>query len=402
MLCPFPSPLWGGVREGGTKLAMRVAVQITPLPGPPPQGGRELTKLLRCLVAIFAFVVFAAASAARADAPFYKGKTLTLLINFAAGGPTDIEGRLLAKHIVKHIAGNPTLIVQNKDGAAGMVGATYLGEVGPRDGTMFGYLTGTAWSYVIDRAAYRADLRSYEFIGYQPGTTVYYLRTDVPPGMKAPADIMKAQGLIMGGLGAESAKDLLQRLTFDMLGLQYRYVTGYRSSSTARLAVQNGEVNMHSESSPAYFAVVEPSLVKTGKVLPLWYDPDSDGKTVAPYQIMEHTGVAPFDAFYKMVKGGPPSGPLWEAYKTSLSINGQLQRLVVMPPGSPPPAVAAMRKALAELNDDKDYAADAMTAIQFVPHYEISPDLDKTVAARLTIPPEMRTFITDYMKKVAK
>ena len=47
------------------------------------------------------------------------------MINFAPGGPTDIEGRLFAKHIVKHIDGQPTIVVQNKDGAGGMVGASY-------------------------------------------------------------------------------------------------------------------------------------------------------------------------------------------------------------------------------------------------------------------------------------
>jgi tripartite-type tricarboxylate transporter receptor subunit TctC len=356
----------------------------------------------RLLPFILAAALALGLSAARAGEPFYKGKTLTLLINFAAGGPTDIEGRLFAKHIVKHIDGNPSLIVQNKDGASGMVGAAYLGEVGPRDGSMIGYLTGMAWSYVIDPGAYRADVRDYQYIGYQPGTTVYYMRTDVPPGMKQPADIMKAQGLVMGGLGIDSAKDLLQRLTFDMLGLQYRYVTGYRSSNTARLAVQSGEINMHSESTPSYFGVVEPSLVKTGKVLPLWYDPDSDGKTVWPYKVMEHTAIAPFDVFYKTVEGAPPSGPLWEAYKTGLSVNGQLQRIVAMPPGSPPAAVAALRKALVDLNDDQDYATDALKAIQFVPHYEVSQNLNDVVRRRLTISPEMRSFITDYMKKVAQ
>src|SRR5579862_7946086 len=203
---------------------------------------RKLLCLIGALIALLN-------SPARAEEPFYKGKTLTLLINFAAGGPTDIEGRLLAKHIVKYIDGNPALIVQNKDGAAGMVGAAYLGEVGPRDGTMFGYFTGTAWNYVMQPEKYHVDFRDYVFLSYQPGTTVYYIRTDIPPGMKTPADLMKAQGLVMGGLGADSAKDLLQRLTFDMLGLQYRYVTGYRSSSTARLAVEKGEVNMHSEST---------------------------------------------------------------------------------------------------------------------------------------------------------
>ena len=355
---------------------------------------------------VLSVLVFAAlllgVSAAQADEPFYKGKQVTLLINFAAGGPTDIEGRLLAKHIAKHIDGHPTVIVENKDGAAGMVGAAYLGEVGPRNGTMFGYFTGTAWAYLIDPAKFRVDLRNYEFVGYQPGTTVYYMRADVPPGMKAATDIMKAQGLIMGGLGVDSAKDLLQRLTFDMLGLKYRYVTGYRSSSTARLALEKNEINMHSESTPSYFGVVEPTLVKTGKVIPLWYDALYDGKTFISDAVMAHTGIAPFPGFYEKVKGALPSGPLWDAYKVALTVNAQMQRLVVLPPGSPPAAVAALRKALAALNDDKDYAADAMKAIQFVPHYTINSNLDKEVRDRLTISPPMREFILSYMKKAGK
>jgi len=288
--------------------------------------------LLRKLIVLSAAVCLAATGAARADEAFYKGKRLTLLINFAPGGPTDIEGRLLAKHIVKHIEGAPTLIVQNKDGASGMVGAAYLGEVGPKDGTMFGYLTGTAWSYVIDPGAFRVDFRSYDFLGYQPGNAVYYIRTDTPPGMTAPADLMKAQGLVVGGLGADSAKDLLLRLTFDMLGLNYRYVTGYRSSNAARLALQNGEINVHSESTPGYFGVVEPSLVRTGKVMPFWYDPNYDGKAFSPAKVMAHSAVPAFPDFYQMVKGAAPSGPLWEAYKTNLAVDAQLLRTVAMPP----------------------------------------------------------------------
>src|SRR6202023_1802040 len=85
------------------------------------------------------------AGSGRADEPFYKGKRLTLLINFAAGGPTDIEGRLFAKYLVKHIAGQPGMIVQNMDGAGGLIGAQYLGEIAPKDGTVVGYLSGSAW-----------------------------------------------------------------------------------------------------------------------------------------------------------------------------------------------------------------------------------------------------------------
>jgi tripartite-type tricarboxylate transporter receptor subunit TctC len=356
----------------------------------------------RSLHVIIAAALVLGATAARAEEPFYQGKRLTLLINFAPGGPTDVEGRLLAKHIVKHIAGNPLIIVQNKDGASGMVGAAYLGEVGPKDGTMFGYLTGTSWNAVIDPAAFRVPFASYAFIGAQQGNAVYYMRADTPPGIKVPADLMQAEGLVVGGLGADSSKDLLERLTFDMLGLHYRYVTGYRSSNTARLALQNGEINVHSESTPGYFSVVEPSLVKAGTVIPLWYDATYNGKSFAPLPAMAGKGIMTFPEFYKAVKGGTPSGELWEAYKTNLAVDAQMLRLVAMPPDSPPAAVAALRQALIALNDDPDYSADAMTAIQFVPHYEVSANLDQTVRDRLTISPEMRSFITGYMKKVAK
>ncbi len=187
-----------------------------------------------------------------------------------------------------------------------------------------------------------------------------------------------------------------------MLGLKYRYVTGYRSSNTARLALENGEINMHAESTPSYFGVVEPNLVNTGKVIPVWYDPSYDGKTFSTPKVLQHVTFPSFPNFYKMVKGAMPSGPLWEAYKTNLAIDAQMLRIIAMPPGSPPAAVAALRKALAALNDDKAYAADAMTAIQFVPHYVVNADLDQQVRGRLTISPEMRTFITAYMKKAGK
>ena len=190
------------------------------------------------------------APAAAAEEPFYKGKRLTLLINFAAGGPTDIEGRLFAKYLVKHIAGEPQIIVQNMDGAGGLVGAQYLGEVAPRDGSVIGYLSGTAWIYVSDPDRWRVDFRKYEFVAYQPGTTIHFMRTDLPPGMHQPADIAKAQGLIAGGLSADTSKDLRLRLALDMLGVPYKYVTGYRSSPPARLALQRGEISMYSESPP--------------------------------------------------------------------------------------------------------------------------------------------------------
>ena len=71
----------------------------------------------------FLFAVFLVLTPAFAgQAPYYQGKNIIFLINFAAGGPTDIEGRIVARHLAKHIPGNPTVIVQNMAGAGGVTG----------------------------------------------------------------------------------------------------------------------------------------------------------------------------------------------------------------------------------------------------------------------------------------
>ncbi|MGH7812005.1 MAG: hypothetical protein ACREP5_17145 [Candidatus Binatia bacterium] len=68
-----------------------------------------------------------------AERPFYQGKNITFLINFSAGGPTDIEGRIVARHLAKYIPGNPVVVVQNMSGAGGVTGMNFLGEVAKPD-----------------------------------------------------------------------------------------------------------------------------------------------------------------------------------------------------------------------------------------------------------------------------
>jgi putative tricarboxylic transport membrane protein len=349
-----------------------------------------------------AAAVLALASSARADDAFYKGKRLNLLINFAAGGPADIEGRLFAKHLGKHIEGEPGVIVQNKDGAGGLIGTNYLGELAPRDGTMAGYLTAAAWNYVIEPGSYRVDFKSFEFVGYEPVNVVYYMRADTPPGMADAAAILKATDLVAGGLSADSSKDMLIRLTLDMLGVPFKYVTGFRSSAPARLALQRGEINFFSESSPSYFGVVEPNLVKTKQVIPVWYDPIYDGKTFSPFRQMDEQGVPGFPDFYRKVKGGAPAGPLWDAYRTNLAVDSAMLRIIAFPPGSPPAAVAALRKAVERLNSDKDFADECLKAIQFAPQYITGTDINERVRRTLVVDPAVRTFVAHYVKTPPK
>src|SRR5690349_7103445 len=147
-------------------------------------------------------------AAGHAQEPYFAGKRLTILVNFAPGGSTDTEARVFARHIGRLIDGQPSVVIQNMDGAGGLVGAKYVGEVAPRDGTLAGYFTATGFIYALGPERFKADFKTYEFVGIQPGTAINFVRTDVEPGMKEPNDIIKAKNLIIGSLAPDSSKGM--------------------------------------------------------------------------------------------------------------------------------------------------------------------------------------------------
>jgi tripartite-type tricarboxylate transporter receptor subunit TctC len=355
---------------------------------------------MRVLLAAICAAVSLETTAAGAQQPYYKGKRLSVLINFAAGGPADIESRLFGRHLVKHIEGSPTLVFQNMDGAGGLVGAQYLGEVAAKDGTVIGALTGTAWIYASDPGRWRVDFGKYEFIARSPSTTIHFVRTDVPPGLKTPQDIVKAKGLIGGGLSADTSKDLRMRLGLDMLGVPYQYVTGYRSSPPARLALQRGEIHMFAESPPSYRSVVVPQLISTGIAIPVWYDEIADPPV--PSGQLEGLSIPSFPQLYKSIKGKMPSGEYWEAYRTLYEMNNALLRLVALPPGAPREAAVALRRAVERLAHDKEFAAEAKKIVEYVPEYETAADLSDQVRKAMVVSPQMRDYINAYTRNVPK
>jgi len=354
------------------------------------------------LAAFFSGAALAASltpgTASAQSGDFYAGKRLIVLVNYAAGGPADIEGRFFARHLARHLAGSPTVVVQNMDGAGGMVGATYIGEVAPKDGTMLAMLTASAWQFATETAKRKVDFKSYEFVAYQPSTTVYFMRTDVNPGIKQPSDLGKATGIIAGGLSADSAKDLMIRLTLDMLGHKYKYVTGYRGSNAARLAMAQKEINFYSESPPSYRTVVVQSLVDKGEAIGLFYDPMWDGKNFTKSKQVDGLPIPSFPDLYREIKGELPKGPLWELYLTALQLTGQVFRVAVLPPGTPKAATEALQAAINKLATDKQFAEEAMKAFAYVPEFVAGPDTAETVRAMLNTTPALRAQVADYVK----
>jgi hypothetical protein len=332
-------------------------------------------------------------------ADFYAGKTLSMLVNFTPGGPTDVEARLLARHIAKHLPGNPQVVVRNMGGAGGVIGANWLGEVAPPDGLTVGYFTGVASKSAIGEASLRVDVSKYAFVAGGPGISVTYIRSDVAPGIRKPADIMKATDFWAGGLLPESDKDIRLRMQLDMLGLKYHYISNYPGSAEARLALERKEIQIFPESMPTYRATIEPNLVKTGEVTTLWYDPLDDGEKFVTSPDAQGIPAKNFTDFLKEVGREPPKGDFWDAFRLINSVGTVFLRIIVMPPGTPKEASDAMRAAFAAVNNDAEYREDAMRTVKFVPSYLTDDKTEALFLAKLRPDPRLRDFIRNYVEE---
>ena len=341
------------------------------------------------------------APAYSAQAPFYQGKNITFLINFAAGGPTDIEGRIVARHLAKHIPGNPAVIVQNMPGAGGVTGLNFLGEAAKKDALTVGYFTGPYNHHMMKSTTLRTDLMQLPFIASVGSVTVCYIRSDVPPGIKKPTDIAKAERFRAGGLSYDSNKDLRFRLAFDILGLKYDYVTGYNSSNDARLAVQRNEIQYHDENVPGYRGVVEPQLVKTGIVTPLYYHdvikPDgSMGKSP------DYPELNSFTEIYTQIFGKTPTGIKYEALKAANMASQNLSRVALLTPNAPKQAVVDLRQAFTSLAKDEEFIAEAKKAMRFQPRFDVGEDGERLRDKVLRAPDEVVEFVRQYIEQARK
>ena len=105
-------------------------------------------------LALLALALFAAPALGQTEnvADFYRGKTVNVLIGVGVGGEYDIQARLVARHIGKHIPGNPSVVPQNMTGAGGLRMINYLYNVAPKDGTSIGMIANAQGRKATDEA----------------------------------------------------------------------------------------------------------------------------------------------------------------------------------------------------------------------------------------------------------
>jgi tripartite-type tricarboxylate transporter receptor subunit TctC len=193
------------------------------------------------VVAAAALMTLGASAHAQSVADFYKGKTITLAIGFSSGGGYDLYARHLARHIGKHIPGNPTIVAQNMPGAGSLRAANYIFSAAPKDGTYFGTFARTTGINPLLQSGATFDSRQFSWLGCvtdDVSTCVTWAAT----GIKTWDDFLK-KPTALGGQGPSSEPDMFARLYKNVFGAPIKLVPGYPGTNEIALAMERGEVD---------------------------------------------------------------------------------------------------------------------------------------------------------------
>ncbi len=178
---------------------------------------------------------------AQAQDDFFKGKRIDLHVGTDVGGAYDAYARLLARHMGKHLPGNPTFVVRNMPGAGGMRLANHLYTAARQDGTEFGILNqGAPMSQALNEEGVRYDSRRMNWIGSTHSTVNVAFSWHTSP-VKTIQDSHKRE-LIVGTTGAGSATSFYPELMNQLLGTKFKVVGGYVGQDMM-IAIERGEVN---------------------------------------------------------------------------------------------------------------------------------------------------------------
>ena len=298
------------------------------------------TRLIAAFVA--ALGLWAAPAAAQTAADFYRGKTVTVVVSTSTGGGYDTMARAIARHIGKHVPGNPPVVVRNMPGAGGITAVNWLYNSAERDGTVLGLVqNGTPLEPLFGTKEARYDATQFNWLGtpsYEVSMVLVWHTVPVNT-----VEDLKTRETNMGASGANSTPAFYTRLLNATLGTRMKLIVGYPGQNDAFLAMERGELD-------GYPSVFYSALTSTR---PNWLR-DKLAKAIVQYG----------PARLKELPDVPFAPDLLTNADDKLLMQAAfapqaLGRPLLLPPGVPADRVAAMRKALAETFADPDFKSDA-------------------------------------------
>ena len=329
-------------------------------------------KKCRFLASAAAAWLLATLTLAQAQEPFYKGKNLRIVVATSAGGGFDTYTRALARHLGKHIPGNPHVIVENMAGAGHRIGANYMYKVAKPDGLTLGHFQGGLFLLqVLGEKGIEFDALKYEFIG-APVKDNRACAFTKASGITSMDKWMAAKTPVkLGGIGG-GAPDEIARMLKAALGLPIQLVAGYKGTSEIRLAAESGEV--------AGGCWTWDSIRAT------WSKAVESGEVVVVLQILPkpHPELANVPLAISYAK----SDEARQLIQVGIQDPSDYYRPYVAPPGTPKERVQVLRKAFQETLRDPELLAEAKKS-----KLDIEPvtaeELEKSVAGLFKLSPSL-------------
>ena len=306
-------------------------------------------KLIFCLSILF--LGFSTEVRAQAE-PFYKGKTIRIMIGSTPGGFYDRWARLFARYMPKYIPGQPEIVAQNMPGAGSVIATNHVFNVGKPDGlTLAMPLNSVYVDQLVGRKEVQFDLRKFHWIG-SPAveSVIMYMRADTP--FRTVADIIKAkEAPKCGSTGTASSDYILSKVLEETVNAKFNTVQGYPGGSEIDLAVEKGEVVCRAHSTSAHFGR-EP--------FDTWHKKNFDRHIVqtAKKRDSRAADVATLDEIFDQYKVPANS----RRFAQVVLAAGDFGRPILVTPGTPPDRVKMLRDALVKTLNDPDVIAEAKKA----------------------------------------
>ena len=306
-----------------------------------------MTRALVGLVAAASLILLLSVNSANAQEPFYRGKTVRIIVGASAGGGYDTYSRTIARHMGKHIPGNPVFVVDNMPGAGFLISANYMYRVAKADGLTVGHFIGGLFlQQLLGKPGIEFDARKFEYIGV-PAQDNYVLGVNKSTGITGMDQWLSSKSVVkLGGVGAGSATDDIPKVLAATIALPMQLVSGYKGTADVRLAFDGGEVTGICNSWESFKSTWRKELDAGELVLVLQ-------NVAKPHpelpKIPLAINYAKTDEAQRLIRALVHSvGPTARPY--------------LLPPGTPKDRVQILRKAFIETMKDPEFLADATKA----------------------------------------
>ena len=303
---------------------------------------------------------------------FYQGKTISIIVGYAAGGGYDTYARTFARHLGNHIPGHPNVVVQNMTGAGSLIAANYVYKKADPDGLTIGsFGGGLVTEQALGLKGIQFDARKFEWIGsLRSGSPICAIMGFT--GDKTLDDVLHSKKqLRIGSTGAGSTTDDLPRLMIGLMDAPFKVIRGYKGTSRIRVGMQSKELDGACWTWESMRTAAQAMLNA------------KDGDRLIPY-VIEGNWNAPevkdLPQFTEAIKGKDNLA----AFKAWLNAYKYFQPLS-LPPGTPKARLDTLRTALKETLEDPAFKADAKKSDLIVASVS-GEEIEKLVNETLSTP----------------